>query len=40
MEYTDIEAYASPDEKGNSLSVTRGTYVSDLIVASKNPVFL
>ncbi|EFX69195.1 hypothetical protein DAPPUDRAFT_258962 [Daphnia pulex] len=40
MEYTDMEAYASPDEKANSLNVTRGTYVFDLIIASKNPVFL
>lgn len=40
MEYTDREAYASPDEKANSLNVTRGTYVSDLIIASKDPVFL
>lgn len=40
MEYSDQEAYLHPEEKSNRISITRGAYVTDLMTASKNPVFM
>ena len=40
MEYSDQEAYLNLEEKSNRISITRGAYVTDLMTASKNPVFM
>jgi hypothetical protein len=40
MEYSDQEAYLNLEEKSNQISITRGAYVTDLMTAAKNPVFM